>query len=471
MATAPKSEPRGSGASSVRVRIVGGFALLILVLVGMVSGSAWLVRAYRNDTADMQQRAATASLLQTGEAQASVAALLIQRYVTSGDATLIPEIQAAAAQATDSLNAAVAAAQSGSEAPEQVAALEGMAAAATGLTDGAQQIIALRRSGAVPQAAAALETVVPKFRQFRLTLMDAAGAELQQVADMQDRADTTGWMALWMLIASGIGGVLLAAGVGFVIARSIVSPLSRLEATALAVTNGDMDARAPVTGPRELARLSAVLNLMMNKIHERTEDLERSNEELKERNRQLLDARAQAAREPVTGLLNHRKFHEAIREAIATAERMPIDLGLIMLDIDNFKRVNDSLGHQAGDDILRRLASVLNEVFGDEAVYRYGGDEFVVVLKGHGHDATADAAHRLLEVLRGRLRDPAGHGVAVSLGVSSFPETAASAEELIYRADMALNWAKSKGKDQVGDWNSTRQGRLQEAVSRPIPTA
>src|SRR3990172_4674259 len=117
MATAPKSEPRRSRASTVRVRIVGGFALLVLVLVGVVFTSAWLVRAYRNDTADMQQRADTASLLQTGEAQASVAALLIQRYVTSGDATLIPEIQQTAAQATESLNAAVAAAKAGSEEP------------------------------------------------------------------------------------------------------------------------------------------------------------------------------------------------------------------------------------------------------------------------------------------------------------------------------------------------------------------
>ena len=448
----------------MRVRIVGGFALLVLVLVGVVFASAWLVRAYRNDTAAMQQRADTASLLQTGEAQASVAALLIQRYVTSGDATLIPEIQQDAAQATESLNAAVAAAKNGSEKPEQVAALEGMAAAATGLTDGAQQIIALRQSGAIQQAGAALEVVVPQFRQFRLTLMAAASAELQQVADLQSQAETTGWMALWILIASGVVGVLLAVSVGFVIARSIVSPLSRLEATALAVTNGDMDARAPVTGPRELARLSGVLNLMMNKIHERTEDLRRSNEELKQRNRQLLDARAQAAREPVTGLLNHRKFHETIRDAIASAERMPVDLGLIMLDIDNFKRVNDCLGHQAGDDILRQLASALNEVFGDEAVYRYGGDEFVVLLKGHDHAATADSARQLLEVLRGRLRDPSGHAVGVSLGVSSFPETAASAEELIYRADMALNWAKSMGKDQVGDWNGTLQSKLQEAA-------
>ncbi len=448
----------------MRVRIVGGFALLVLVLVAVVSGSAWLVRAYRDDTADMQHRADTASLLQTGEAQASVAALLVQRYVMSGDATLIPEIQQGAAQATESLNAAVAAAKTGSEKPEQVAALEGMAAAVTQLTDGADQIIALRQSGAVQQAGAALEVVVPKFREFRLALMAAASAELQQVADMQDGAETTGRMALWALIASGIGGVLLAVGVGFVIARSIVSPLSRLEATALAVTAGDMDARAPVTGPRELARLSGVLNLMMNKIHERTEDLRRSNDELKERNRQLLDARAQAAREPVTGLLNHRKFHETIREAIAMAERMPVDLGLIMLDIDNFKRVNDSLGHQAGDDILRQLAEALNEVFGDEAVYRYGGDEFVVLLKGHDHGATAGSARQLLEVLRGRLRDSSGHAVGVSLGVSSYPETAASAEELIYRADMALNWAKSMGKDQVGDWNGTLQSKLQEAA-------
>jgi diguanylate cyclase (GGDEF)-like protein len=123
-----------------------------------------------------------------------------------------------------------------------------------------------------------------------------------------------------------------------------------------------------------------------------------------------------------------------------------------MIDVDNFKQVNDTLGHLKGDELLRDLASTIAEVGGQDNGYRYGGDEFSVLLAGSNHEKTRATAERLLAEVVERHTD--GDTITISLGVASFPEVAATAEELIYRADMALNWAKSSGKNQVGDWHS-----------------
>jgi diguanylate cyclase (GGDEF)-like protein len=230
-----------------------------------------------------------------------------------------------------------------------------------------------------------------------------------------------------------------------------------------------MSARAPVRGPSELARVGEALNHMMDTVEQRTEELRLSNEELRERNRQLLEARTQAASDGLTGLLNHRKFHQRIREVVAEAEASGDAVGVIMMDVDNFKQVNDNLGHLKGDELLRELASTIAEVAGQDNGYRYGGDEFSVLLAGHDHKKTRKAAERLLAAVS--KRNTGTDGVTISLGVASFPEVAANAEELVYRADMALNWAKSSGKNQVGDWHSLIGRKEGETVEMPASRA
>ena len=122
-----------------------------------------------------------------------------------------------------------------------------------------------------------------------------------------------------------------------------------------------------------------------------------------------------------------------------------------MLDVDNFKQVNDELGHLKGDEVLRELASTIAEVAGQDNAYRYGGDEFSILLPGSDHDKTGEMAKRVLDAVKTSMN---GENVTVSMGVAAYPEMAANAEELVYRADMALNWAKSSGKNQVGDWHT-----------------
>ncbi len=229
--------------------------------------------------------------------------------------------------------------------------------------------------------------------------------------------------------------------VGIINSRDITER-KRVEAELLRV-NQELEVER-----QEIHRLNRSLE---KRVRQRTEQLRLANEALQQRNVELQDARAKAATDALTGLSNHRAFHERIREEVSGAQAQGASIGLIMLDIDDFKRFNDSLGHLAGDQILRDLALTVAESVGLRQAYRYGGDEFAVLLPGVDHRSTARTAERLRRAVE-RRTNGAGNKVTVSLGVAGFPASAASAEELIYGADAAMYWAKAAGRNRVGDW-------------------
>jgi diguanylate cyclase (GGDEF)-like protein/PAS domain S-box-containing protein len=158
----------------------------------------------------------------------------------------------------------------------------------------------------------------------------------------------------------------------------------------------------------------------------------------------------QAFHDPVTGLANRVMFAEQVRQAIARARREHRMPAVIFLDLDDFKTVNDSLGHAAGDEVLVEVARRLDEsVRGADIAARFGGDEFAVLLEdvAHSQDA-ADAAQRILELLAQPMH--AGHRQVTlggSIGISMFgPEDPRDADELIRDADAAMYIAKRDGK-------------------------
>ena len=170
----------------------------------------------------------------------------------------------------------------------------------------------------------------------------------------------------------------------------------------------------------------------------------------------LQKARAEATTDALTGLYNHRAFHERIEAETSEAQESGRPLGLIMVDIDDFKRVNDSRGHQAGDDVLRQLAPVLAAEVGQENAYRYGGDEFALLMPGKDHAATLEIAELVRRAVQRRI---GSEEIRASLGVASLSDGAATMDELIYGADAAMYWAKSQGKNRVGDWARLIQDR------------
>jgi diguanylate cyclase (GGDEF)-like protein len=156
----------------------------------------------------------------------------------------------------------------------------------------------------------------------------------------------------------------------------------------------------------------------------------------------------------LTGLYNHRYFHESLASEIKRAERYGNCLAVIILDIDHFKKYNDTFGHQAGDALLRELGELLSGVARlHDIVARYGGEEFVYRL----HEANKSEAMLFAGRLRQRVAKHVfeGEGVlpggklTVSLGVASFPDDAATAQALIHAADMALYQAKDEGRNRV----------------------
>jgi diguanylate cyclase (GGDEF)-like protein len=162
----------------------------------------------------------------------------------------------------------------------------------------------------------------------------------------------------------------------------------------------------------------------------------------------LVRARAEAGTDPVTGCLNHRAMRRRLDEEIGRATRTGTPLSCLLIDLDDFKLVNDLHGHQAGDDTLRAVVQALvGEFRAFDRVARYGGDEFVVILPNAELDSAAAAAARALERLA--LADTAaGRGVAASVGVAQW-QAPMTTVELLEACDAALLRSKRQGKGRV----------------------
>lgn len=431
----------------------------MVILVTSLVGSALMVRDYQSAVAEMETHSQISSYVQDTRSEAGNAALTLQRYVIAGDDRDLPLLEESISAALESGRLArLESAQSGNT--QQALSLSLLASEAELMGNAALGIVALRQSGDVAGASALVDQVVPQFRQFRLAMDEVADDEMTALSERSRQAERSGNLALGLLITSGITGVLVALAGAYVVATSIIRPLTALRTTAVRIGDGDLDARTKPSGPSELVHLGQTLNNMAAHIQQREQDLVFANAELRERNRQLLEARVQAATDGLTSLPNHRSFHERIREAVSAAETSGASVSAIMLDIDHFKTVNDDLGHLAGDEILRACGEILAAAAGAENVYRYGGDEFALVLDKTDITRATAVAEELRMAIESRSNDL--RGITISLGVAEFPATSQSAEELIYRADAAMYTAKSGGKNRTCRWD--RMGEMTDAT-------
>lgn len=196
------------------------------------------------------------------------------------------------------------------------------------------------------------------------------------------------------------------------------------------------------------------------------DDLRRKNEALFELNR-ALEARVRertraleevnrkleqlAITDGLTGLVNHRHFHERLAREVERARRTGLPLTLAMFDVDHFKAFNDAWGHPAGDTVLRRVADALRAGRRvNDVVARYGGEEFAVLLVDTPRAAGEAVAERIRDrVARDRFGNGAGVRVTVSAGVAAYPDDARDAGELVLAADGALYRAKRAGRNRV----------------------
>jgi diguanylate cyclase (GGDEF)-like protein len=244
--------------------------------------------------------------------------------------------------------------------------------------------------------------------------------------------------ALLATQAAVTGGLLL-----WLIERRLLRPLARLKRQAgdMARPTGSSAARTAWCGDDEVGQLGQHLN----QAHERIDDLVA---ELEGRNAEL---RRMAMVDQLTGLPNRRLFRELFEHALAVAKRSQHPMALMFIDLDHFKHINDTLGHPAGDELLRGLGQRLRQAMrGSDIVGRLSGDEFIALLPEV--QATSAVAHTALRVihaietpvpLQGK---PVMMQVSASVGIARFPDDGQNFDELLRHADQAMYRAKAAGR-------------------------
>ena len=164
------------------------------------------------------------------------------------------------------------------------------------------------------------------------------------------------------------------------------------------------------------------------------------------------EANRLAIRDSLTGVWNRRYFDLVIQSEFERSQRFRHQLSLLMLDLDDFKEVNDTLGHLAGDEILTQIAElVVSQIREVDTFCRYGGEEFTVILPETGRDGGSVAAEKIRRAVEGHVFRASGRDlrITVSIGVASYPDHGAGPAQLIVAADEALYRAKRKGKNRV----------------------
>jgi diguanylate cyclase (GGDEF)-like protein len=151
----------------------------------------------------------------------------------------------------------------------------------------------------------------------------------------------------------------------------------------------------------------------------------------------------------LSGLANRRRFERQLEREVGRFSRYGHPFSLLMIDIDNFKNLNDTYGHDAGDDVIRLLSKVLREgTRGIDLASRIGGEEFAVLLVETNQQGGLEVAERLRLAIKS-LQIPSGGSISASFGVAECPIDAQTAADLLKAADVALYEAKRKGRDQV----------------------
>jgi diguanylate cyclase len=226
---------------------------------------------------------------------------------------------------------------------------------------------------------------------------------------------------------------------------------------------GAYSTRAQGRGPEEVCRLGGAFNHMLEQIEAREQALERNKFELEsriaERTAELQTKQAEleilARTDGLTGLNNRRHFMEQVGHEFRRTQRQERPLSIVMIDLDHFKQVNDTYGHQVGDRVLAGVARVLRDTIrATDLVGRFGGEEFVLALPETDAADAHDLAKRLCQAVREWAYEPASElpilHTSCSLGVATWwPGSADSLEEILRRADTALYRAKEQGRNRV----------------------
>jgi len=271
------------------------------------------------------------------------------------------------------------------------------------------------------------------------------------VVAQRDRAEVyEAWLKLlqlFFLLAAGL--TLLVGVVAYWMGRTIVTPLNSLTVAAERIARGDLTVQLRGAPAGEIGHLTRVFNMMTDRLRRSHTEVQATNRALQVQN-QLLETLA--VTDSLTGLYNRKKLDDILADQFARFLRNHRPFAVLMLDLDNFKSINDNYGHVAGDEVLADVAAILRRsVRNIDHVARYGGEEFVVVLVETALDAALDIAERIRSVVEIPRLGASNKliSVTVSLGVAHSSEGDDGPGAALARADHALYEAKRAGRNQV----------------------
>ena len=277
-------------------------------------------------------------------------------------------------------------------------------------------------------------------QQLKTTLQEIQQLNYRLIAFQNDanlvhaelvRAQVRQLVTLISLLALGLA-VLFA----YTLSQSITAPLQSLEAGVEKLSMGDLSHRIVLETEDEFGHLAEMFNLMALKLERSQQDLSRL-----------------ATLDELTEVYNRREFNRLLAVETERSQRNNQIVSLIMLDIDHFKQLNDTFGHQAGDLALYEVAQRLKrEVRPGDIVCRYGGEEFAIILPATTRTDSMAIAERIRAALVQQpviLPSQQRIEMTASLGVAAFPEHATTKEHLIKKADQALYTAKHSGRNRV----------------------
>ncbi len=283
-----------------------------------------------------------------------------------------------------------------------------------------------RRSAAAESIARRCERITRHAAMAREGTIRDRDARLAQIA--RDPLNT-------LLIAFGVAWIVAVMSMSGAVSamRRIVRPLEDLSRAAQRLATGDYAARAPVAGDREIAELGLAFNEMaaeIQKQHDATELRARTDE--------------------LSGLPNFRAFGERLAEELGRAERYPEQVGLLIFDIDHFKKYNDSFGHDAGNDALVAVSATIRRTLRTvDFPARYGGEEFVAILPQCDEEGMRVIGERVRQAVESLPPIEGRSAITISIGGASFPVDGQTSEELFRAADARLYEAKKGGRNRV----------------------
>lgn len=239
----------------------------------------------------------------------------------------------------------------------------------------------------------------------------------------------------------------------------IGAPISRLDGSLLNGRLGVAHTRGERISPQELSVIRSVVSVMVMVVSSS-----------KALGHTLKELEFHSLHDPLTGLHNRRSFNEMLQSEQARAQRHTHEFSVLMIDLDDFKDINDTYGHPCGDEVLQKVAEVIRLPmrFGDHPT-RIGGDEFAVILTETG----AAGARIVAEKLRNQIRelvfsceDSGQFRITASIGVITYPDDAQSLSDLIAGADQSLYRAKRQGKDSVISLDSVQNVLVSSRLTR-----